>query len=128
DRARAVIGHRVDDHRRTADAIALVAHLLVGHSFELTRAAPDRVVDRVLRHVLLARLVDGEAKARIGRDVAPAESRRDGDLLDQAREDLAALRVGRSLAMLDVRPLAVAGHGFPGTGPGAGRRSGPRPR
>ena len=40
----------------------------------------------------------------------PPSSRRDGDLLDQAREHLALLRIRRRLAVLDVRPFAVTGH------------------
>jgi len=36
--------------------------------------------------------------------------RADGDFLDEAGEDLAALRILAALAVLDVRPLAVACH------------------
>jgi hypothetical protein len=43
--------------------------------------------------------------------VAAAQPRSDGDFLDQAREDLAALGVLSVLAMLGIGPLAVTGHG-----------------
>jgi hypothetical protein len=107
----AVVGHAVDDDRCAADAVTLVAHLLVMRALEPAGAALDRALDRVLRHVLVHRLVHGEAQAWIGARIAAAESRGDGDFLDQAREDLAALGIGGGFLVLDVRPLAVACHG-----------------
>src|SRR6185312_16644384 len=109
--AGAVVGHAIDDHRGAADAVALVADLLVADVLEAAAAALHRAVDRVLRHVLRRGLVDREAQPRVHRRVTAAEARGDGDLLDEAREDLAALRIGGGFAMLDVGPFAVAGHG-----------------
>ena len=113
DGARAIVRHAVDDHRGAVDAVALIADLFVVHAFEAAGAALDRALDRVLRHVLILRLVHRQAQSRIGRRIAAAESRRDGDFPDQPREDLAALRVRGRLLVLDVRPLAVAGHEKP---------------
>src|SRR5258708_39496527 len=112
DGARTVVGQAVDDHRCAVDAVALVAHLFVIHAFLCAGAALRRALDRVLGHVVVHRLVDGEPKPWIGPDVAAGELRGDRDLADQATEDLAALGVGRRLAVLDVCPLAVPGHGL----------------
>ena len=109
--ADAVVGETIDDDRRAVDAVALVPNLLVAHAFELTGSALDCALDGVLGHVVVHRLVDGEAQARIGRNVAAAQLGGNGDFPDQAGEDLAALGVGRGLFVLDVRPLAMAGHG-----------------
>ena len=108
--ARAVVGEAIDHHRRAAGAVALVAHLLVGHAVELAAAALDRVLHAVLRHVGFARLVHREAQPRVDVRIAAAELRGHRDLLDQPREHLAFLGVRRRLAVLDVRPLAVACH------------------
>ena len=43
--------------------------------------------------------------------IAAAVTGRDGQFLDDAREDLAALGVGRALLVLDRVPLGMAGHG-----------------
>src|SRR2546423_89339 len=80
-------------------------------AFEVARAALHRALDVVVRQVLLARLVDREAQAWIAAGIAAAQARRNGDLTGQAREDLAALRIRALLAVLDVGPSAVAGHG-----------------
>jgi hypothetical protein len=114
-RARPVVGHAVDDHRSAADAVALVADLLIAHPLEVARPALDRALDGVLGHVVPGRLVDGEPQPGVHRRVAAAKARGDRDFLDQAGEDLAALRVGGGLLVLDVRPLAVASHGGSGS-------------
>src|SRR5450631_3941612 len=111
NRPNAIVGQAIDDHRGAIDAVALVTDFLVVDAFELAGAAFDGAIDRVLRHVVACRLVDREPQAWIGRDVAAAEPGRDGDFADEASEDLAALGVGRGLLVLDIRPLAVAGHG-----------------
>jgi hypothetical protein len=111
DGARPVVGHAVDHHRSATDAIAFIAHLLVVRAFETAGAALGRAVDRILWQVLLLRLVDGETQSCVhGRVSAAAEACGDRDLLDEAREYLAALRVLALLAVLDVRPLAVTRH------------------
>ena len=88
----------------------LVANLVVGDTVELARAALDGALDAVLRHVGFARFIHGKAQPRIGIGIGAAELCRYRDLLDQAREDLALLRIRRRLAVLDVRPFAVTRH------------------
>ena len=101
---------RIDDDGRAADAVAFVADFLVVRAIDAARAALDRAVDVVLRHVGVVRLVDGEAQARIRVGVAAAHAGRDLDFLDEARPDLAALRVGRCFLMLDVGPFRMTRH------------------
>src|SRR6266853_2715066 len=110
DRSNAIVGEAVDDHRGAVDTIAFIAYFVVVDAFELAGAALGGAIDGVLRHVVGRRLVHRESQPRVGRDIAAAELGRDRDLADEAGEDLAALGVGRSLLVLDVRPLAVAGH------------------
>ncbi len=109
--AHPVVGHRVDDDRRAADAVALVADLLVGDAFEVAGRLVDVLLDRVGRHVRALGLLDREAQPRIHRQVAAAVARGDHDLADQPGPDLAALLVLAALAVLDVRPLGMTGHG-----------------
>jgi hypothetical protein len=90
--------------------VALVADFLVAHSVHAPRAALDRALDVVLRHVVLERLVDGEPQARVHVRIAAAHARGNGDFLDEPGEDLAALRILAPFAVLDVGPLAVACH------------------
>jgi hypothetical protein len=70
----------------------------------------DRALHVILRHIGVGRLVDGQAQARVGRDVAAAHAGSYGDFFDQARPDLAAFRVGCSLFVLNVGPFAVSSH------------------
>ena len=108
--AGAVIGEAVGQHGGPARTVALVARLLVRDAVELAHAAPDGMLHAVLGHVGFAGLVQRQAQARVGVRVAAAELRRYGDLLDQPREHLALLRIRSRLAVLDVRPFAVACH------------------
>src|SRR4030095_9895097 len=87
-----------------------VANLLVVHAVEFASAALDGALDVVLRHIRLIRLVHRQAQTRGHAGVRAAQLCRYGDLLDQTREGFAALRVGRSLPVLDVGPLAVTCH------------------
>src|SRR6185436_16854989 len=88
----------------------LVGHFLVRQALELTGAALDRALDVVLRHVAGLRFRDGRAQARIARRVAAAETRCNRHFLQDAGEDLAALRVGGTLLVLDRAPFAMPGH------------------
>src|SRR5438105_11039702 len=110
DRSNAIVGKAVDDHRGAVDTIAFIAYFVVVDAFELAGAALGGAIDGVLRHVVGRCLIYGESQSRVGRDIAATEFGRDRDLADEAGEDLAALGVGRSLLVLDVRPLAVASH------------------
>src|SRR5690606_28506368 len=68
--------------------------------------------DVLARHVRVARGVEGATEPRVTVGVAAAEPRRDRDLLDDLREDLAALRVLGALPVLDRGPFVVAAHRF----------------
>jgi hypothetical protein len=105
-----VVGEAVDHHRDAADAVALVAHFLVVHALELTGAALDRVLNVVLRHRLCLALVDRQPQPRVHRRVAAAHLGGHGDFLDQLGEDLAALGILATLAVLDVGPLRMSCH------------------
>ena len=111
--ARLVVGHAVDDHGRTGNAVTFVADFLVVDAFEVAGAALDRALDVVLRHVVGVGLVDRQPQTRVGPRIAAAHARRDGDFLDEAGKNLAALGVLLALAVLDVRPLAVTCHVCP---------------
>src|SRR5882672_10829432 len=53
---------------------------------------------------------DDRAQARVHVRVAAAAAGRDGQLLDEARENPAALGVERAFLVLDRGPLGMAGH------------------
>ena len=96
---------------RTADAagaVALVRHFLVADAFFFAGAAADGPLDVVGRHVDLLGVGNDGAEPRIHVRVAAAVSGGDGQFLDDAREDLAALGVGRALLVLDGVPLGMA--------------------
>ena len=95
----AVVGQRLDDHGDAARAIALVAHLLVVLGVAAHRLL-DGALDIVLGHVLGARVLDGEAQARIHVRVGRAHLRRDGDFAGELGEELRAPRIGRALACM----------------------------
>src|SRR5581483_7396279 len=73
----------------------------------------DRTVDVVLRHGVRARLLDRVLEREVGARITAALLRRDDDRARELREELAALRVGRALLVLDRRPLAMPGHSSP---------------
>jgi hypothetical protein len=91
-------------------AAPLVADLLVVRAVQAAHAALDGALDVVLRHVVVGGFIHRQPKARVHVRVTPAHARGDGDFLDEAGKDLAALRILAPLAVLDVRPLAVACH------------------
>ena len=113
DGAHAVVGHGVDDDRRAADAIALVADFLVAHAFEVAGRLVDILLDGIGRHVGRLGLFDRQPQARIHAKVAAALARRDRDLADHAGPDLAAFFILPALAVLDVGPLGMSGHECP---------------
>src|SRR5690606_20746985 len=109
-RTGAIVGQAVDHHRRAAGAVALVADLLVGRPLELTRATLDGPLDGVLGHVGVGRLVPRQPQPGVRFRVRATQFRRDGDLPDHPREDLAALRVGTLLLVLDIGPFGMTRH------------------
>ncbi len=119
DGAVAVVGHAADQHRDTAGAIPLVGHFLDLAALERACAPLDGTLEGIARHVLGAGPVEREAQPRIGGDLVAAEAGGHGQLADEPRECLRTLLVLGALAVLDVRPFAVASHALParrGTG------------
>src|SRR5262249_46979312 len=106
----AVVGQRLDDHGHAARTVALVAHLVVVGVGVAARAALDRAIDRVARHVRFARGDHGSTKARIGVRISRAEARRGRDLADQLGEDLGPLGVLTPFAVHDILELRMASH------------------
>src|SRR5207244_6134025 len=84
------------------------------------RAAGDRALDVLLRHRVRARLLDRVREREVARRVGPSLPRGDDDRARELREELAPLRVGGALLVLDRRPLAMPGHAPP---PARGRGS-----
>ena len=113
DRTVTVVGQAVDHDGRAAGSVTFVAHLHVLDAVQFARAALDGTLDVVLGHALRLGLVDSQPQTRIRGQITAAGTRRDRDLLDQLREELAALLVLGALAMLDVRPFAVSCHSYP---------------
>ena len=105
DGAVAVVGQHIDDDRNAAGTVALEADLLVGCAFEFAGSLLDGALDVVRGHVLGLGCGDRAAKARVAVRIASAAFGGDGDFLDQAGKDLAALGVQRALLMLDCRPF-----------------------
>ena len=105
---------------RAAGPVALVVDLFVGDAGQLAGAALDRPLDVLGGHVGGLGFGDDGAQSRVHVDVAAAIPGRDGHLLDEAREQLAALGVERALLVLDRVPLGMAGHGW------CSRREGPK--
>jgi hypothetical protein len=68
-------------------------------------------LDVLARHVVRLRFRDDRAEARVHIRVAAARAGGNGQLFDQARENLAALGVGSAFLVLDGMPLGMAGHG-----------------
>ena len=72
DRSIAIVGHRFDQNGDAADAVAFVCDFLVIDAFEFARSAFYRAVNRVVRHILRFRVVDGFSQTRIRFDIAAA--------------------------------------------------------
>ena len=61
--------------------------------FILAGAAPDAALDIILRHVFGARLIHGDAQAKIGFGIATAFTRSHDDFTRQPRKNRAALGI-----------------------------------
>ena len=117
DRSVLVVGHGVHHDGDPVDAITLVAVFFIDNIIELTCALLDRTLDGVLGHVSAKGLVYGKSQARIGRHVRATHLRSDRDFADELGKQLAAFRVLRVLAVLDVGPFTMTGHrGFSSVG------------
>ncbi len=111
----AVVGQGFDDDGDAAGAVTFVADFLkvlaIGASGLL-----DGALDVVFRHVLGARVLDGEAQARVHFRVGRAGFGGDGDFAGELGEQLGTLGVLLALAMHDVLVLGMASHGSSGSG------------
>ena len=108
DRPVLVVRQRVHEQRDAARTVALVPDLLVRDARLLARAAADSALDVLARHVVGLRLRDDRPEARVHIGITTAGACRDGQFLDEAREDLAALGVSSTLLVLDGVPLGMA--------------------
>jgi hypothetical protein len=72
----------------------------------------DVALDRVDRQVHRLGLFDRQPQPGVGAQVAAPGAGGHGDLTDGAGPELAALLVLTALAVLNICPLAVSGHGF----------------
>ena len=105
-----VVGHAVDHDGDTARTVALVANFLELVGARFATATLDGAFDGVLGHVGGQRLVQCQTQAWIGARIATAGTRGDRDFTNQLGKNLTALLVLGVLAVLNVRPFAVAGH------------------
>jgi hypothetical protein len=103
-----VVGQRLHDHRDTFGPVALVDDRLERRGVGVcTGTLRDRAIDVVLWHRVGLRLLDRVLEREVVARVATAFLRRDDDRARELREELAALRVGRALLVLDRGPLAM---------------------
>src|SRR6202521_3415234 len=110
DGARGIVAQRGNQDRDATRSISLVGDFGVMNSFELSRPFLDRALDVFLGHRPgLGRVYRG-SKPGIVRGITAGELRRHRDLTNELRELGAALGVGGRLVMLDLLPLAMAGH------------------
>ena len=105
DGAVLVVREDVHDDRRAAGPVRFVLRLFIRHAGLFAGAAPDSALDVLGRHVLGLGVGDDGAQTGVHIGVAAAGASRDGELLDDAREDLPALGVERALLVLDRRPI-----------------------
>src|SRR5438309_11059288 len=104
-RAVAVVGHRLDQDRNAADAIALVGDLVVIYALGVAAAAFDGAVDSVVRHVGRLCVQNAFAQTRVCVRITAARAGSDRYLFDKLCKDLAALRIRRAFLMLYCVPL-----------------------
>ena len=104
-RAVLVVREDLDDYGGAAGAVTLVLRFFVRHAGLFTRAAADGTLDVFGRHVRGFRVADDRAQARVHVRVTAAGACRDRQLLDDARENPAALGVERAFLVFDGRPF-----------------------
>ena len=109
----AVVCQTLDEEGNAVRAVALVHDgLVVGATGLGTGSALDGAVDVVGGDGVLLRLLDGVVQRRVASGVAAARASRNLNVLDEAREELAALGVNGGLLVLSGRPLRVSRHHF----------------
>ena len=109
----AVIRQTLHQEGDAVGAVALVHDgLVVGATGLGTGATLDGAVDVVGGDGVLLRLLDGVVQGRVASGVAAARASCNLNVLDEAREELAALGVNGGLLVLSGRPLRVSRHHF----------------
>jgi hypothetical protein len=88
--------------------VSTITAFLVADARFFTSAPTDRARDVVVGHVGGFGIGDDGAEPRVHRGVTAADPGGDRQFFDDAREDLAALRVGGTFLMLDRVPLGMA--------------------
>ena len=112
-RAVTVVGQTLHQEGDAVRAVALVHDgLVVGATGFSTGATLDGAVDVVGGDGVLLRLLDGVVQGRVASGVAAARASCNLNVLDEAREELAALGVNSGLLVLGGRPLRVSRHHF----------------
>ena len=108
-----VIRQTLHEEGDTVGAVTLIHDGLVVSATGLgTGAALDGAVDVVGGDGVLLRLLDGVVQGRVASGVAAARASCNLNVLDEAREELAALGVNGGLLVLGGRPLRVSRHHF----------------
>ena len=108
-----VIRQTLHEEGDTVGAVTLIHDGLVVRATGLgTGAALDGAVDVVGGDGVLLRLLDGVVQGRVASGVAAARASCNLNVLDEAREELAALGVNGGLLVLGGRPLRVSRHHF----------------
>src|SRR5690554_84128 len=109
----AVIGHGLDQHRHTAWRITFIGQLFNVLVVVSSHAAGNGPVNGVTGHIGTKGLVNDGPQPRVIRRIASTIAGSHRQLPDQLGENLAALSVLRSLAMLDVGPFTMSSHVSP---------------
>ena len=103
-----VIREDIDDDRGAARAVGFVLRLLVRDAGLFARAAANGALDVFGGHVLRLCIRDDRAQPRVHVRIAAAGAGRDGQFLDEAGENPAALGVEGALFVFDTMPLRVS--------------------
>ncbi len=110
DRAVSIVGRAVHQYCNTARGISFIAYLFVRNTFQLTGTSLNRPVNRVARHIGRQRFIDRGSQSGIRCTVATPYAGGYRNFTYQLGKQLAAFRVLRGLAKLDIGPLAMPCH------------------
>ncbi len=86
DRAFAVVGGALHQHRHTAGRVTFITHVFIADTFQLAGASFDRAIDRVPGHVSSQRLVHRSAQRGISGRITAPHAGRYSDFADQLGE------------------------------------------
>src|SRR2546425_13198738 len=109
-RSIAVVRHCLDQQRDATRTITFISDLFVMHALFFAGAATNRALDRIVRHVTGFGVSYRFAQTSVPIHVAAARAGCDSYLLDEFREQFAALGIERAFLMFDTMPLRMSGH------------------